>query len=156
MLAKPTPQPQMKVAASPSFGQAAPQIAAPKSQFNSSFGQPGNPSAPPVVANLPPAVAPQAAQAKAMQPAKPAAPAQVMQPARKPVIAHNNLRSDKSVHATLASHPAKKTDSGLVAQAGKGITGYGPNVGYAPGPFLPGTYGDGMRSSADVRGQLLK
>src|SRR4029434_4720188 len=67
------PQPQMQVAATPSFTPVTPQIAVPKANFNSAFGKPaGQPPQLPVVASAPVAQPPipQVATAQSLQPAK--------------------------------------------------------------------------------------
>lgn len=156
MLQKPQPVPQvvpqMQVAAQPSFTQAVPQLAVPKTNFNHAFGKPQSLNQP-LVAHAPaPLTAPvgQMAQPQAIRPA-PAAPA------KKPVVASKApSRVTKDVSGRIASRPKKSqpASNGMLANA-KGIDSYGKNFGYVPGPFLPAQSGGGSYTTTDVHGTLI-
>lgn len=148
------PQPQMQVAASPSFAQATPQMAVPKVSFNSAFGKPagqiGTPGRlTPVVASAPVAQPPlpQVATARSLQAAKPAA---------RVAGKRSGTQASRTVSGKLRRPQAPKAPAGMVARAGKGVDSYGKNFGYVPGPYLPAVAGDGLTAQADVHGRLIR
>jgi len=152
-LAKPVAPPvtQTLVTAAPAVNQAAGQLL-PKIPFNNSFGKPAS-AAPPVIAQAPvPAAAPMAALAKSLPPVTAAKPVTSSRPAGGH---HRRLRSNKDVHGVLTKRPQTSPD-GLQATAGRGLDSYGKNVGYVPGPFLPASTGDGMRTEANVSGRIIR
>ncbi|HEY9870371.1 MAG TPA: hypothetical protein V6D08_14500, partial [Candidatus Obscuribacterales bacterium] len=146
--------PQTQVAARVSVPQLTPQVAIPKTTYNSAFGKPVGQAAapaqmPPVIASAPVAQPPlpQVATAKSLPPAKPAVKAVARRPA---------IQVSRNVSGKLRKPAAPAAPSGMIASAGKGIASYGKNFGYMPGAFLPAVGGDGLTTQADVHGRLIK
>ena len=143
---KPQVQPQMQVAATPSFTPVTPQTAVPKANFNTAFGKPAGQPQLPVVASAPVAQPPlpQVATAQSLQPVTPAHKAA----AKRPV-----LQTSRSVSGKLRRPAAQHAPAAMVATAGQGIDSYGKGVGYVPGAYLPSV---GMTTRADVYGTLVR
>lgn len=141
------PQPQMQVAATPSFSQAIPQIAVPKAAFNTNFGKPaGMTPQVPVVASAPVAQPPLPQVATAQSLPMPKA-------VHKPAVKRPATQTSRSVSGKLRKPAAQHAPAAMVANAGKGIDSYGKGIGYVPGAYLPSV---GMTTQADVYGTLVK
>jgi hypothetical protein len=66
---------------------------------------------------------------------------------------------NKNLHGTLLSKPRRNvipSTATALALSGKKIEGYGNNVGYTPGAYLPTASGSGLNIQADVSGRVLE
>jgi len=105
----------------------------------------GKPISPPEVATLPKAAVPLAIP-------------QVAKPAIAKALPAKSFGANRNVHGTLLTKQPKRsvTPSRAIANALPKVDGYGKNVGYTPGAFLPMGSGSGMNTRTDVRGTVLK